>query len=270
VGREAAGGEVAETASPAADPASPESEQADHHYVPRHGSGHSSPPTPVFSSLNPATKKPPNQADDDADSFTAQPRVEAQEADLSEPEGAPGTLITDIRLPALAPYRAWLPHQVPDVRDSSRQQVVIKEIIDIVTAEGPAITERVYELYLRASGGIRVTKPVRDALDEATATAVEKGQLKQIRDRLTSRLVKTLYLPQTPSIVLRRRSDRELEHIPPTEVAAVARHIISNDASMNDNELKRLILTAFERVRMTTTASQFLDDCIDIARRYWE
>ena len=82
--------------------------------------------------------------------------------------------------------------------------------------------------------------------------------------------MKTLYLPQTPSIILRRRGDRELEHIPPTEVAAVARHIISSDPGIDDNELKRLILTVFERIRMTTTASAFLDDCIAIAHRYWE
>jgi hypothetical protein len=156
------------------------------------------------------------------------------------------------------------------VRSSPQQQVIIEEIIDIIAAEGPVITERIYELYLRASGGIRVTKPIRDALGEATATAVKRGQLKQIQDRLAGRWVKTLYLPQTPSIVLRRRGDRELEDIPPTEVAAVARHIISSDPSVEYNELKRLILTAFERTRMTAPASRFLDGCIALARRHGE
>jgi hypothetical protein len=79
--------------------------------------------------------------------------------------------------------------------------------------------------------------------------------------------VKTLYLPGTPSVVLRRRGDRELEQIPPTEVAAVARHILNQDPDTNDSELKRLLLTAFERARMTNIASVFLDDCIAIACR---
>ena len=77
----------------------------------------------------------------------------------------------------------------------------------------------------------------------------------------------TLYLPGTPSVIQRRRGDRELEHIPPTEVAAVARHILDHDPGIDDGELKRLLLTAFERVRLTSNASAFLDDCIAIARR---
>jgi hypothetical protein len=32
-------------------------------------------------------------------------------------------------------------------------------------------------------------------------------------------------------------------------------------------ELKHLLLTAFKRVRLTTSASAILDDCIGIARR---
>jgi hypothetical protein len=66
--------------------------------------------------------------------------------------------------------------------------------------------------------------------------------------------------------VLRRRDDRELEHVPPTEVAAVARHVLEGDSRIEDSELKRLLLVAFERVRLTSTASAFLDDCIAIAR----
>lgn len=150
---------------------------------------------------------------------------------------------------------------------NASQWAIIEGIVDIVTGEGPVVTDRVYELYLRASGGIRVTKPVRDALDQATDSAVTRGLLQQIRDNMTNRSVKTLYLPSTPSVVLRRRGDRELEHIPPTEVAAAARHTLNQDPGINDSELKRLLLVAFERVRMTNIASAFLDDCIAIARR---
>jgi hypothetical protein len=139
--------------------------------------------------------------------------------------------------------------------------------IDIVTGEGPVVTDRVYELYVRASGGHRVTKPVRDALDQATRTALDRDLLEQILDNLTSRTVRTLHLPGTPPVIERRRGDRELEHIPPTEVATVARHILGNDPYTYDSELKRLLLAAFERVRLTTNASAFLDDCIAIAHQ---
>ena len=185
---------------------------------------------------------------------------------MTEPEFSAEALPADDRLPALALYRPWQPRQVPDVR-SAFQWVITDGILEIVTGEGPVVTERVYELYLRASGGQRVTKPVRDALDDATAAALSKGLLAQIRDNLTGRPVRTLYLPGTPSVVLRRRGDRELEDIPPTEVAAVARHILGQDPGIQDSELKRLLLTAFERIRLTNPADDFLDDCIAIARR---
>jgi len=172
----------------------------------------------------------------------------------------------DPRIPALAQYRAWLPHTVPDVHAAS-QWSIIEGIVDIVTGEGPVVTDRVYELYVRASGGRRVTKPVRDTLDEATSIAIKKGLLEQIHDNVADRTVRTVYLPGTPPVVLRRRGDRELEHIPPTEVAAVAGHILTENLQISDVELMRVLLTAFERVRLTNSAGAFLDDCIAIARR---
>ena len=197
---------------------------------------------------------------------TEPPGEEVQEADSPRPESACQANPADRRLPVLAPHRAWQPHRVPDIH-SALPWAIVEGIVDIVTGEGPVVTDRVYELYVRASGGHRVTKPVRDALDQATHTALKKGLLEQIRDNMTNRSVRTLYLPGTPSVVQRRRGDRELEHIPPTEVAAVARHILDHDPGINDSELKRLLLTAFERVRLTNNASAFLDDCIAIARR---
>ena len=139
--------------------------------------------------------------------------------------------------------------------------------MDIVTGEGPIVTDRLYELYVRASGGHRVGKNIRHALDQAATAAIRRNLLQQIGDRVTNPAGQTLHLPGTPPVILRRRGDRELEHIPPTEVAAVARHILGQDTTISDSELKRLLLVAYERIRLTTSASAFLDDCITLARR---
>jgi hypothetical protein len=147
------------------------------------------------------------------------------------------------------------------------QQDIIKGILDIVASEGPVVTERVFELYTRASGGQRVTRPVRDIMDEAIDTALKTGLLEQIRDNIAGHILRTVYLPDTPAVVLRRRGDRELEHIPPTEVACLAAHILAKDPQINDTELMRDLLTAFERVRLTSNAAAFLDACIAMARR---
>jgi very-short-patch-repair endonuclease len=225
-------------------------QRAEKPYVPHHGPDHQAgEPLELADEISRPDAGPPDQ---EADSPPRQAAYQANPADR--------------RLPVLAPHRAWQPHRVPDIHGASAWEMVAG-IIDIVTGEGPVVTDRVYELYVRASGGHRVTKAVRDALDQATRTALDRGLLEEIRDTMTSRTVSTLYLPGTPPVIERRRGDRELEHIPPTEVAAVARHILDNDPYTYDSELKRLLLTAFERVRLTTNASAFLDDCTAIARK---
>jgi very-short-patch-repair endonuclease len=259
-------GAVEETAAPAVDVTPAPDERPDHPYVPRHSAGHLASSTSAPGVTIPTFREPTSWQNDSVSAVIEPPHEEAQIIGLARPDIAATLSPADRRLPVLAPHRAWPPHRVPDVHSAS-QWDLIEGIVDIVTGEGPVVTVRVYELYLRASGGHRVTKPVRDALDRATETAVDRGLLQQIRDNMTNRFVKTLYLPSTPSIVPRRRGDRELEHIPPTEVAAAARHILNQDPGINDSDLKRLLLIALERVRMTNIASTFLDDCIAIARR---
>ena len=122
------------------------------------------------------------------------------------------------------------------------QWAIIDGLVEIVSGEGPVVTDRLYELYVRASGGQRVGKNIRHVLDQATAAAIRKGLLCQTNGGQTGQSARTLHLPGTPPVILRRRGDRELEHIPPTEVAAVAHHILSHDTNISDSELKRLLL----------------------------
>jgi very-short-patch-repair endonuclease len=199
--------------------------------------------------------RPPGEEPDHSPTLS-----EHEPESVSEP--GPG----DTRISVLAPHRAWPPSPVPDAR-VALQWHIIEKIIDIVTGEGPVVTERVYDLYVKASGGHRVTKPVRDALEEAVDNAVRKGLLQQIRDNAAGRRVRTLYLPGTPPVDMRRRGDRELQHIPPTEVAAVARYIVEQDPGIDDHDLQRALLAAFDRSRSSDSASAFLDDCIALARR---
>jgi very-short-patch-repair endonuclease len=257
---------VPETAESVVRAPAVEGEREDHSYVLRGGSGHQAWPTQDSGAVDPVIGEPLELTDDTDRSDAGPPDEEVEKADSPSYQSAFQAGPADTRLPVLAPHRAWQPHHVPDVH-SAWPWAIVDGIVDIVTGEGPVVTDRVYELYVRASGGHRVTKPVREALDRATRTALSKGLLEQIRDNLTDRPVRTLYLPGTPSVILRQRGGRELEHIPPTEVAAVARHVLDQDPGIDDGELRRLLLKAFERVRLTSNASTFLDDCIAIARR---
>lgn len=247
------------------DPPPPaEAEDPESAYIPHHDIGYQAAPPPTGPADPVVTADEPLEQPSESSGLDRNPAREASAA--SQHDFTSATRPADPRIPALAQHRAWPPHPVPDAHAALRQSI-IEGILDIVTSEGPVVTDRVYELYVRASGGRRVTKPVRDALDKATDTALRNGQLKQIRDNLAGRTVRTVYLPDTPPVIVRQRGDRELEHIPPTEVAAVAGHILTEDPQISDTELARVLLTAFERVRLTSNAAEFLDDCIAIARR---
>ena len=63
----------------------------------------------------------------------------------------------------LDPYQVWVPRRLPDANTAS-DAAVVEAVVEIVTAEGPVLAARVYELYVRASGGYRVGKNVRQAL----------------------------------------------------------------------------------------------------------
>jgi hypothetical protein len=213
--------------------------------------------------FNPAAGESQEQAEEAAGSASSP----AREGFLSAlHDSASRSRAAAPRITALAQHRAWVSHPVPDAH-AAYQWSIIEGIVDIVTGEGPVVTDRVYELYIRASGGRRVTRPVRDILDKAIDAAIKRGLLVQIREKVAGRTVRTVHLPGTPPVVLRRRGERELEHIPPTEVAAVARHIVTEDPQISDTELMRALLSVFERVRMTSNATVFLESCIAIARR---
>jgi len=241
-----------------------EGEDRDHPYVGRHSSGRLVSPGQTSSTT--VASQLPSRAHISVTAQTDLPGEQDKVPVLAQPDVALPVVPAAERLPVLAPHRAWQPHSLSDV-NTAVQWAIIDGLVEIVSGEGPVVTDRLYELYVRASGGQRVGKNIRHALDQATTAAIRKGLLCQTGDGKTSQSARTLHLPGTPPVILRRRGDRELEHIPPTEVAAVVRHILSQDPSISDSELKRLLLSAYERVRLTSNASAFLDDCIALARR---
>lgn len=94
--------------------------------------------------------EPPRQLNTDLETVSEPPYGDTGVPHSAAPAAAEG-------LPLLAPHRALQPHHVPDV-NSALQWAIIEGVVDIVTGEGPVVTDRVYELYVRASGGQRVGK----------------------------------------------------------------------------------------------------------------
>lgn len=139
-------------------------------------------------------------------------------------------------------------------------------VADVVGAEGPIIASRMYELCVRASGGSRVGMSIRKILNRATASAVRSGRIAQLTDDQPGHMLKTLHLPGTPEVVLRTRGSREVEQIPTSEVAELIKRLLQRDPQLDEETLKRIVLTHYDRIRLTANASSYLDRCLHLAR----
>ena len=132
--------------------------------------------------------------------------------------------------------------------------------------EGPVVAIRAYRLINRASGSQRFTAPARKALNQACAEAVRKGLL-----TATNPLNKegqwqlVLRRPGSPEVFLRERGPRELEELPPDEVAAVLMLIGAENGTTDSEALKRQLLETFNWVRLTKKVNEFLDQCMELA-----
>jgi hypothetical protein len=225
-------------------------------------------PEPTWSTSQATAVEPPGSdegAFDISDRYRQTDDAESVGLDETSPIPPRGFLPSDL-LPDLPDYRTWQARTLRDTNTAS-MPAIEDAIVEIVRAESPVLAQRVYELYVRASGGHRVGKNVRQVLNRAAYAAIRSGHIAQLEDDVPGQVGKTLYLPGTPSVVLRRRGERTLEQVPRTEVAGLAKEILRRDPSVGDGELKRLLLTAYERMRLTSGADTYLDECIRLSRR---
>ena len=180
------------------------------------------------------------------------------------PHLAPILLDTDSR-DRLARYVEWEPADlVPDPRIAEREHLV-SLLAEVAACEGPVVAIRAYRLINRASGSQRLTAPVRKALNQACAEAVRKGLLiaaNPLNKEGQQQLV--LRRPGSPEVLLRERGPRELEELPPDEVAAILVLIGIETGTTEPEALKRQLLETLNWVRLTKKVNEFLDQCITL------
>jgi serine/threonine protein kinase len=121
-------------------------------------------------------------------------------------------------------YHAWIPRPLVSAATGTEEQV-IEGLIEIVSIEGPIKCERLYQLYVEASGDPGVSS-VKRHLTNATTAGVRQRRLAQIRETGGKQADKTVLVPGTPPVVIRYRGPRHVHHIPPSEIRAVAQWIL--------------------------------------------
>jgi hypothetical protein len=114
----------------------------------------------------------------------------------------------------------------------------------MIKAEGPVVTEVLFRHYVRASGGHKVGRQIRDELGE------------------TDKLRAVVRLPSTPEVVVRDRTpEASIREIPPSEVASVMRSLGGDyqGAALREAVYRR-VLRKYHMVRLTEDAQKYLEE----------
>ena len=76
-----------------------------------------------------------------------------------------------------------------------------------------------------------------------------------------------VHLPRQQPVILRTRGDRYIEEVPLTEIAEVAREEIRSHPDAGRDDLRRVVMAAFDVRRLTEKTTAIADRAIAIARR---
>ena len=161
------------------------------------------------------------------------------------------------------PYVEWSSSgSVPDPRIASQAQLA-SLLEEIVRHEGPVVAIRAYRLINRASGRQRLTALARRALNRASAAAVRAGSLVATNPLdLEDQAHLVLRIPTTSGVIVRERGSRQLDELPPDEVAMMLRVLRGVDGARETEVLKRHVLDRLGLIRLTRNVNEFLDQCI--------
>ena len=163
----------------------------------------------------------------------------------------------------LAPYVEWTwTRSVPDPR-TARPIELASVLAEVARVEGPVVAIRAYRLINRASGSQRLTTPARSALNRACYAAVRSGNVVAVNPlgrEGQAQLV--LRSPESPEVILRVRGPRELDELPPDEVAMMLRSLRETTGQVEVEALKRQALDRLGWMRLTRNVNEFFDQCI--------
>jgi very-short-patch-repair endonuclease len=148
--------------------------------------------------------------------------------------------------------------------------VVAQGIIRIVEFEGPIVTKRAYDIYLRSCGILRMGPELRIEMDHALAHAISKGLLLSENEAIEGDpLYSVIRVNGSPPIRLRSRGPRTFWEIPPSELYVVAMDLSAHHGfKLASNGHLRAILEFFDLKRLTPQVDTALRKIIERGSSY--
>ncbi len=157
-----------------------------------------------------------------------------------------------------APWVGWTPHAVPALSELAPRGVA-DLIVDVVSAEGPVVVGRVFELLRLASGAPRLSKAIRDALESGIGSGVRRGDLVMAAGRRGEPDSRVLRLAGQADVILRTSGDRDAWTIPGSELAELAAKVRLRSPEIDRDALKREVGRLLGWSRYTSALDKLLE-----------
>ncbi|KGN29911.1 hypothetical protein N802_10200 [Knoellia sinensis KCTC 19936] len=139
-------------------------------------------------------------------------------------------------------------------------------MIEIVRIEGPVTGSRLHTAYVRASGGRRVGKQIAHELNRAISSAVKAGHLVEENPLHQAGVKpKTYRLPWQPQVIARDLGARDLDEVPPSELAELLRVADQHHGWTSEGELFRHALHLLGRKALTEPARSRFEQVMPLA-----
>ena len=142
-----------------------------------------------------------------------------------------------------------------DPRNNSIKNIG-KDLLKIIQNEGPLVTKRLFHLYVRSCGISKVGRQIRKKLNKASWSLKSTGLVVFEKETSVSGMQEgVFYLPNNPSVVVRKNTNRTIDEIPLSEIKKVMDDIQSKKNHGSDEEtVFRLVLNFYGFNRLTTVA----------------
>lgn len=172
---------------------------------------------------------------------------------------------TSAKSPAIDDYQTYVGPPEPDPR-TINAGLVADGLVRIIECEGPMIAKRAYDVYLRGCGIRRLGGELKSIMNRALTVAIRQGRISSINEAGQTGVIRsTVVVKGRPAVVLRTRGPRTFEEIPPSELQAASKLLLSQLALRPESdEHLRAILEHYGLKRLTTQVGSAL---LDILKR---
>lgn len=146
--------------------------------------------------------------------------------------------------------------------NNALKSVVAEGLRQIIEAEGPMVSKRAYDIYLRGCGIQRMGRKLKSLMNKALQYQITNKRVILHDETKTGGIIySTVRLASQPKVICRELGPRSIHEIPLSELGEVMRMCMESNGNNfeNDSDCFRSVLNVYGLKRMTTETRKRLE-----------